>query len=320
MRSTATMRPASANTFRPMLAATADLKILTVSPGQFLASPKLDGIRCVVRDGQLFTRTMKLVPNKRIQAAMGGIAYMEGFDGELIVGDPTAPSCYVRTESMVMSKDAPIDDLGFWVFDIARPGMPYADRLENVRTVATDLLALSCPWLVLTPQIYVMDKAHLLDIVASHLTSGYEGTMLRCSTGTYKFGRSTLNEQGMLKIKPYKDSEAVILDIMQGQHNTNTAERNELGLTKRSSVASGQIPSATAGAMLCIDVHSNQTITVAMGKAIHALRRDMWLQKGSYIGRTIKYRFFQYGSYELPRHPRFLQFVNKDLIDTSRGC
>jgi len=52
-----------------------------------LASPKLDGIRAIVRNGQVLGRSLKPLPNKLIQRMLGR-EDLEGLDGELIVGNP----------------------------------------------------------------------------------------------------------------------------------------------------------------------------------------------------------------------------------------
>ena len=55
--------------FRPMLAAA--VKEAAGLPWPLVATPKLDGIRCLVRGGQALTRSLKLVPNQwvdRIQS------------------------------------------------------------------------------------------------------------------------------------------------------------------------------------------------------------------------------------------------------------
>ncbi len=91
--------------FRPMLAD----KVTDISALRFpvLASKKLDGVRCLVQDGVLVSRTLKPIPNKFVQAKFKGLP--EGTDGELIVGDPRDPEAYRRTVSVVMSDDKRLD-------------------------------------------------------------------------------------------------------------------------------------------------------------------------------------------------------------------
>jgi len=85
--------------FKPMLAGTADLEKLRLP---LLGSPKLDGIRAIVIDGVVVSRNLKPIPNRRIQAIFGK-NFLNGLDGELIVGDPTAKDAFRQTSSGVMS-------------------------------------------------------------------------------------------------------------------------------------------------------------------------------------------------------------------------
>lgn len=64
-----------------------------------LVQPKLDGIRAVVKDGRLLSRTLKSIPNASIRAALERTVF-EGLDGELVVGDPTADDCYRRMREL----------------------------------------------------------------------------------------------------------------------------------------------------------------------------------------------------------------------------
>jgi DNA ligase-1 len=40
--------------------------------------------------------------------------------------------------------------------------------------------------------------------------------------GTYKFGRSTVRDNILLKVKRFLDDEAVVIDIEEKMHNENT--------------------------------------------------------------------------------------------------
>jgi len=54
-----------------------------------LGSPKLDGVRALMFEGVLVSRSLKAIPNVFLQKkALADVAH--GLDGELIVGDPMA--------------------------------------------------------------------------------------------------------------------------------------------------------------------------------------------------------------------------------------
>src|SRR3546814_1701681 len=103
--------------FKPMLAGKApaleDLRYPVFS------SPKLDGVRAIVRSGRVLSRNLLEIPCPTVQELFGDPRF-NGFDGELIVGSPVAPDAFRRTSSLVMSHD-PVDTrlapIVFHVFD-----------------------------------------------------------------------------------------------------------------------------------------------------------------------------------------------------------
>jgi len=113
--------------FRPMLAAKTDGENITYP---CLVSPKLDGVRAIVRHGQVVSRTLKPIPNTHVQRLFGRAA-LEGLDGELIIGDPTAEDVYRKTVSGVMSEDGK-PEVKFYVFDIVLPALGYKARWKKV--------------------------------------------------------------------------------------------------------------------------------------------------------------------------------------------
>ena len=79
-------------------------------------STKFDGVRALVIDGVVYSRSMKPIRNNHVQKLFGKPEY-NGFDGELVVGDIYAKDVFQKTTSGVMSKDG-CPDVKFYVFDI----------------------------------------------------------------------------------------------------------------------------------------------------------------------------------------------------------
>jgi DNA ligase-1 len=117
---------------RPMLAASTKSEDLSRLPFPMLASPKIDGVRALVVDGVLVSRTLKPIPNKHVQALFGRAEY-EGLDGELTVGPSNDHNVMQATMSGVMSEDGEPNVM--WnVFDLwtAAPA-PFASRFADAR-------------------------------------------------------------------------------------------------------------------------------------------------------------------------------------------
>jgi DNA ligase 1 len=49
----------------------------------YLVSPKIDGLRALVKDGVVYSKTMKPIPTRRVQELFG---HLHGADAELTVG------------------------------------------------------------------------------------------------------------------------------------------------------------------------------------------------------------------------------------------
>ena len=82
---------------KPMLAVEVDFNKLRYP---VYTQPKLDGIRVVFKDGVVYSRSLKAIPNKHVQALF---RHLQGVDGELIVGNPTAHDVFQKTTSGVIS-------------------------------------------------------------------------------------------------------------------------------------------------------------------------------------------------------------------------
>lgn len=288
---------------KPMLAATWNGEPLMFP---LLASPKLDGIRALVMDGVVYSRNLKPIPNKFVQESFGH-HNLDGLDGELIVGDPTSPTCYRDTMSGVMSADG-IPHVKFYVFDVYElPNDPFHQRHQIAESIVDD--AVKGAELEFIEMVYhreVRSQLCLQLFEERSLEMGYEGVMLRHPHGTYKFGRSTMREQGLIKVKRFSDAEAVIIGCKERMHNGNKATKDELGRTKRTSHKANKIGRGDLGAFTC---KTGEGIEFDIGTGfVDSERETFWRNREKAIGQIVKYRYFPTGSKEAPRFPVFLGF------------
>lgn len=281
--------------FRVMRAAT------LTKPVKFpvLASPKIDGIRAIVRGGVLMTQSLKPVPNKFIQSSVNWADY-EGLDGELVVGSPTDANVMQATQSGVMSEEGE-PDWHYWCFDMVSS--------ETYVTRVIDVLIKAGPRnknIRITPlhQKVMKSQTELDEYEEATVNCGYEGVMLRNPNGLYKYGRSTENEGYLVKMKRFQDAEATILYSIPLMTNTNPAKTNNLGLTERSSVKEGLVAKDMLGAF---HVVNDKGIEFDVGTGFtEAQREEYWQNREALIGQRIKFKFFQGGVKVAPRFPVFL--------------
>jgi len=283
------------------------------------ASAKLDGIRCIIKDGKPVTRTLKPIPNRFVQSYLSLYLFQQ-LDGELIVGAANDKNVMQKTTSGCMSFDGE-PDFTFWIFDFyTEYDQKYSTRLDMLRESFTEM-SNSKPAglqtysrLKLLNQKLILNEQELLTFEQECLANGYEGVMLRNPDGLYKFGRSTIKEGYLLKLKRFQDSEALVIGAEELMHNANEATVDNLGHTKRSSQQSGKIPGDTLGALLVRDVTTG--IEFSIGTGFTAQQRDELWQlhcAGALVGKFAKYKHFPSGVKQAPRFPVFLGF--RALID-----
>ena len=296
-------------TFRPMLAVDyGKLKTLRLPA---IGMPKIDGIRCVIMGGRALSRSLKPIRNLATYHKFS-LPMLDGLDGELIVGNPAAPDAYRRTVSSVMSYEGD-DHAKFYVFDhFLQPEMPYEGRLDDIyhHLDADTRIKHSVEIL---PSYYLETAEDVVKFEQSMLAQGFEGIVLRHPKGTYKYGRSTPAEQGMVKKKAFLDSDAVIVGAVELKHNNNVVQTNALGLSERSSHQDNKVGGDTLGALIVRDLETGMEFNVGTG--FIAAERDLLWQahrKANLIGRIIKYKYFPVGVKDLPRHPVFMGFRDKD--------
>lgn len=283
-------------TFKPMLAynKTPDLSELTYP---LIASPKLDGIRCVVLDGVAYSRSMKSIPNLHVQKMLSELD-LHGLDGELMLrtGD------FNNVQSAIMSVHGK-PDFTFNVFDdVTNLKLGFDVRIKVATSRVTKL---DNPVVEIVQHHYIDQPAMLQSYWDGCIVAGHEGAMARKITGQYKCGRSTLKQGLLIKLKEWHDAEATVVGVDELHHNENEAELGELGQTKRSKAQHGLVPANTLGALRV--VYADKTFGVGTGFT-DALRKELWQKKESLIGQTITFKYLNLSSYGVPRHPVFKGF------------
>lgn len=287
-------------TFKPMLSGKADLAALQFP---LLASRKLDGIRAIIRDGRVLSRTLKPIPNQFVQAMLGHERF-EGHDGELLVGPMNAPDVYLKTNSAVMSVSGQ-PSFTFAVFDsILHPERPFRERLP-LQEFITDRFQV-----VPLKHTRIHDLDELLAYQEQVLAEGYEGVMLRDADAPYKYGRSTTREGYLLKLKNYETDEAVVIGVVEALRNDNPATLDALGHTVRSSHAENKVGKNMLGALVVKCIHTGVEFQVGSGFDDEQ-RKALW--DNPPIGRIISYNHFPHGRKTAPRHPTWKGF--RDAID-----
>lgn len=302
--------------FAPMLAVKAELDKI-VYP--ILASPKFDGVRVVTRRGAgALCRSLLSVPNEHIRMQLEAFVDL---DGEVVVGPPTAKDVFNRSQSGVMTAEG-FPQFTFYVFDhLGMSEQPFWKRLAAIKMRATSFPG----YIVPVEHVTIHNEEQLLAYSQSCLDAGYEGAMLRAIDGPYKYGRSTLKQGWLLKVKNFVDAEAEIVGFEELMVNDNPPTINALGLQERSSHKENLRPGGKLGSLIaemvwpdtgpCEDEgcphfrtpHSHaKKVRFGIGTGFSdEQRRAYWEYRDQLKGCLVTFKYQKEGSKDAPRIPVF---------------
>lgn len=293
-------------TFKPMKGDDADLSRL-VFP--YMVTPKLDGHRCLIKDGVALTSSLKPFPNKFIQSCFADGRF-DGLDGELVVGEPNHPDVF-RTTSSGVRRESGEPDFTFWVFD--RWEVPEWDAMARFSSIYKSYAGDFTERVRIVPMQHVGAHALLDDVESFYIEQGYEGVMLRSPTSPYKFGRSTVKENYLLKLKRFADAEAEIIGYVEQMQNTNEKKTNALGRSERSSAKSGKVGKGTLGALQVRAINGKyKGVEFEIGTGLDdTYRRIIWEGQDWYRGKVLTFKYQDVGNYDKPRIPVFKAFRDR---------
>lgn len=280
-----------------------------------LVQPKIDGAKMLVREGKQLGRSLKPFANKFLNEFFSKDEF-NGLEGEMIAGfDPAGPDLCRKTTSMINTIDLVPTEFCFVVFDCFEDESitfgHYHERLL-VASIRVEALQkkyghhISCisPGTRITHCRNTLNNA--IEVFYEH---GYEGTVIWNPAGFYKNGRVTAKSQEVVRVKPYKDDEAVVIAVIESMENQNESKINELGLAERSSHKENKVAKGLVGSLIC--KYNGEQIRVGAGTMKHDERKYFFDNQHEIIGKTIKFKSLDFGVKDKPRHPVFLGFRAK---------
>lgn len=291
---------------KPMLASAFDP---SKAKYPYLATPKIDGIRVLMVGGAALSRTFKPIRNAHVQSLLTTWV-PDGVDGELTCGDNFQSS----TSSIMSSSGKP--DFTLWAFDYVDPAKPdiapYSQRVADLaRLLEPKLAAVPFKLQLLTHPQSLPDLKAVQAAAADYTAQGFEGLILRQPDGGYKFGRSTVRENLVLKVKDFEDDEAVVIGFLEKMHNTNPAKQDAFQHTKRSSCKEGKVGADTLGAVRVR--RPTDGIEFKVGSGFNDEQRaHIWANQAKYMGALLKFKYMVAGVKDKPRHPIFLGWRHQD--------
>lgn len=309
--------------FKPFLATDATNNLNELKYPKY-ASYKLDGIRCIFHpELGMVSRSLKPIPNKQLQEKFYFMIELSKkhnriFDGELYNHYLT----FQEITRAVMTKDfedpktikklkkegycdnygAPLwYNIQFHCFDCLSLDIEENFYIRNIIIKDNNDLYKD------VKQIMVNSRDEVLKLFVEALDDGYEGLILRDPNSPYKFGRSTLKEEYLLKVKLFETFDAQVIDIVQATEVDPNAEKtiNELGRSVTSRKKDDRVLIEKACAFKV--VYNEHVLKVSLAMTDEE-KEEVWRNKEYYIGRMIEYKGMKIGAKDVPRHPVMIRF------------
>lgn len=291
--------------FKPMLAPNEKIDLSTIQY-PILASYKLDGIRCIFKDGEMLSRSLKPIRNKKLQERFQFLKDLSKtigiLDGEIYSSELT----FQEIQHFVMKED--IGDeilpehLMFYCFDWydVKTQSKFSDRVLSYK-----LLLLNKEYVYPVKQTEVTCEGHVNMFFKEALKYDFEGLILKDPNGRYKFGRGTVREGLIYKVKPFKTYDLPIIEVYERVENTSESKINELGNKQKARCQADMIPTGIAGGFV-VEYNGFKMKVTATGD--EAFRRKIWENRESHVGDMIEFKAMEVGSKDVLRHPVFIRF------------
>jgi DNA ligase 1 len=279
---------------------------------------KYDGIRGILLNGTMISRSGKPLPNlyvqQRFQALYKAYPQLQGLDGEFIVGMPTDAHVCMQTTSGIMSQ-AGCPAFTFYAFDLANPqyaNAKYDDRWSYMYQLI-ERLPDDFRYLIEPVSTVRVDSAHsAMSHIDKLIGDGLEGAILRNMSAPYKFGRSTLKQGYLLKFKDIREAEAIVVGFEELHRNENESFTDQLGFTKRSAHQENKVAADMLGALVCVSPLWEGEFRIGTGFDVET-RKALWANRST--GLIVKFKYLAAGMKDLPRHPSFMSFRAAGDVD-----
>lgn len=249
--------------------------------------PKLDGLRCVVyqRDGKILYQSRNGVYYETMEYLSSSLSSVFDrypdiiLDGELYTKDYP----FEELAGMIRKKNSKLTEqdqeklklVKYHIYDVVDETMDFTGRIEFLSNeVATS------EYLVLVPTVRCVDKVKFREMFARWVEEGYEGIMLRNSSGLY---RTNYRSHDLQKYKEFKEDEYEIVGYREGEG------RDE-----------GTV------LWMCVTPEGRQFSVRPRGSM--ELRRELFQEGDKYVGKKLTVIYQELSEMKVPRFP-----VGKDV-------
>ena len=233
---------------------------------------KLNGHRCLYKDGQLYSRGGKEIELPHVIQAIEDLGMTElHLDGELYIHGTSLQQIgslikRPREESLVVEYHA---------YDIVDEDKSFSERFIQCVNLSGNKT------IRIVETTKVSSEERLLEKDAEFLAEGFEGSMLRHGLQGYQTGKRS---SGILKVKLYSDSEAEVVGVETG---TPFIEADGTRWEQPVWVMNNPFNPGTT--------------FEAVRKGSRELRNDEYLNSQNFIGKTMTFKYFELSDDLIPQ-------------------
>lgn len=280
----------------------------------YMASIKLDGIRCIFKKGEMLSRSFKPISNKQLNerfAPMKELSLETGiiYDGEIYSTELNFQELmhYCRTEDLNVEGEELPKSINFYCFDALDMNHLDATAIERNINLCEELRKKGIPFVSVIPQNIVSTPEEVKKLFEDAIENGFEGLILKAPDSLYKFGRITAKSGDGYKFKPYRTWELPITGVIQSTEVNSAVERkiDELGYHHTSRKKEDRIPVEKASAVTVMWEGTELKVTLS---TTDKEKEEIWKNRDSYIGKYIEFKGMLVGAKEVPRHAVSVRF------------
>jgi DNA ligase-1 len=270
-----------------------------------MGSYKVDGYRSFIEEGICRMSSGKPMPNDQTRTYFSD-QRLEGLDGEMVAGQWNKPDTFRKTSSALRKQSGEPNAILYCFDDRSVHNLPYEQRERSMEQRVMTLRDLGFKQLAYLRHVMLRDLQDMAQFEYEALANGFEGIMLNDPTAPYKFGRSTVKEGIILKVKRMKHAEARIVGYTEQMENTNEAFEDDLGRSKRSEAKDGLLPTGMVGSFIVESSEWPRPFSISATSLTHPERVDAFVNfESKYKGELARYKFFPKGIVDVPRHGIF---------------
>jgi len=258
-----------------------------------IVQPKLDGFRCIDYAGTLWSRNDKRLRNSKIDELFTDLSKEIVLDGELYCQGLHFNELvhYLTKEGEELPKN-----LKYYIWDLLSvvewDRKKSEDGYIHRYSIAKEYAKFN-PRLQIVPSVQCNSKKEVLRVYKEYIKQGFEGAMLKDPSGPYKWGRCTLKQEYLLKLKPRPTLDLEIQGIEEGEGKFTGLAAHVLVTYKGVEINSGPGDGWTAAKL-----------------------RDLFQNREQYIGKIIEVYFQEItpdGSFRFPKFSVIRE--DKDVSD-----